>query len=295
MSIPAAYTTVVLIWATTPLAIKWSSAGLGYTGAAFGRMALGAMLAIALVGLLRIPMPWHAQARRSYAVASLGVFGAMSLVYWSSQFVPSGLISVLFGISPILSGLLAWWILEERALTPLRVLALACSIGGLALVFGGEAFSGINAHAIKGLLGLTLATLFFSLSAVLVKRFDTGIDPLAHTAGTLLFSLPGYALIWYFTDGALPQAVDDKAIAATLYLAMFGSVLGFVAYYYVLQRLPAATVQLIPLLTPIMALYLGSVLEGETISSMAIIGTGLILSSLGIYQLSGSGAARQRA
>lgn len=289
MSIPSAYITVVLIWATTPLAIKWSSVGLGYTGAALSRMVIGVLLAMLLLWVLRIPFPWHAQARRGYLLASLGVFGAMSSVYWSSQFVPSGLISVIFGISPILSGVLAYWLLDERALTPLRVLALLFAITGLAMVFGGEAFAigEIDVSAVKGLLGLSLATVLFSLSAVLVKRYDAGIDPLAHTAGTLLFSLPGYLLLWLFTDGSLPDDVDARSIYATLYLGVFGSVLGFVAYYYVLQRLTAATVALIPLLTPVLALMLGSYLEGEVLSDMALKGTGLILSSLAVYQLEG--------
>ncbi len=289
MSIPSAYVTVVLIWATTPLAIKWSSVGLGYSGAALSRMMLGALVATLLVYILRKPFPWHAAAQRGYALASVGVFGAMSLVYWSSQYVPSGLISVLFGVSPILSGVLAYWLLDERALTPLRVLALLCAVAGLAMVFGGEAFDlgEFNIEAMKGLLGLTTATVLFSLSAVLVKKFDTGIDPLVHTAGTLLYSLPGYALLWYFLDGELPVNVETQAIAATLYLGIFGSVVGFVAYYYVLQRLTAATVALIPLITPVLALMLGSVLEGEVLSDLALKGAGLIISSLAIYQLEG--------
>ncbi len=289
MSIPSAYITVVLIWATTPLAIKWSSAGLGYSGAAFGRMAIGASIAVLLVLLLRIPFPWHARAQRGYALASLGVFGAMSLVYWSSQFVPSGLISVLFGVSPILSGVMAYWLLDERALSPIRVIALLCAVGGLSMVFGGEAFAfgEINVAAVKGLMGLSGATILFSLSAVLVKRYDMGIDPLAHTAGTLLYALPGYALLWYFLDGQLPEVLESRAIMATLYLGVFGSVVGFVAYYYVLQRLTAATVALIPLLTPVLALMLGSALEGEVLSDMALKGAGLILTSLAVYQIEG--------
>lgn len=285
MSIPAAYGTVVLIWATTPLAIKWSSAGLGVAGAAAGRMLLGAMLATALVLLLRVEFPWHARAQRGYALASIGVFGAMSLVYWSSQFVASGLISVLFGLAPIVSGVLAWWILGERDLSPLRVLALLGAITGLGLVFSGE--MNVDITALPGLLALLGATFLFSLSAVLVKRYNSGVDPRAHTAGTLLYSLPGYALLWFLLDTGQPLALDARSIGATLYLALFGSVVGFVAYFYVLQRLPAATTALIPLITPVMALYLGNALESEQLSSKALYGTGLILASLGVYQSAG--------
>lgn len=285
MAIPAAYGTVVLIWATTPLAIKWSSAGLGVTGAAAGRMLLGAILATALVALLRIEFPWHKRAQRGYALASIGVFGAMSLVYWSSQFVPSGLISVLFGMAPIVSGMLGWWILNERDLSPLRLLALLGAIAGLALVFNGEL--NVDITALPGLLALAAATFLFSLSAVLVKRYDSGVDPVAHTAGTLLYSLPGYALLWWFTDAGQAMTLDVKSLSATLYLAVFGSVIGFVAYFYVLQRLSAATVALIPLITPVLALMLGSALEDEQLSTTAMLGTGLIIASLAIYQSAG--------
>lgn len=285
MAIPAAYATVVLIWATTPLAIKWSSTGLGVAGAAAGRMLLGAVLASALVALLRVEFPWDARAQRGYALASIGVFGAMSLVYWSSQYIASGLISVLFGLAPILSGLLGWWILRERDLSPLRVLALLGAIAGLALVFSGEL--NVDIAALPGLLALVAATFLFSLSAVLVKRYDSGVDPLAHTAGTLIYSLPGYALLWYLLDAGQPITLDLRSVWATLYLALFGSVIGFVAYFYVLQRLSAATVALIPLMTPVLALYLGSVLEGEQLSAAALYGTVLILVSLGLYQSAG--------
>lgn len=290
MAIPAAYGTVVLIWATTPLAIKWSSAGIGVAGAAAGRMLLGAMLATALVLLLRVEFPWHKRAQRSYALASVGVFGAMSLVYWSSQYVPSGLISVMFGLAPILSGLLAYWILNERDLTPLRILALIGAISGLAMVFSGEL--SVDASALPGLISLVGATFLFSLSAVLVKRYDCGVDPLAHTAGTLLYSLPGYILLWFVLDSGQPLTLDTRGVLATLYLALFGSVIGFVAYYYVLQRLTAATVQLIPLITPVLALILGSVLEGERLSVTALGGAGLILASLAVYQAAGFWARR---
>ncbi|MDX1498239.1 MAG: DMT family transporter [Salinisphaeraceae bacterium] len=285
MAIPAAYGTVVLIWATTPLAIKWSSVGIGVAGAAAGRMLLGAMLATALVLLLRVDFPWHKRAQRSYLVASLGVFGAMSLVYWSSQYVASGLISVMFGMAPILSGLLAYWILNERDLSPLRILALLGAISGLAMVFSGELT--VDASALPGLISLVGATFLFSLSAVLVKRFDCGVDPLAHTAGTLLYSLPGYILLWFVMESGQALVFDTRGVVATIYLALFGSVIGFVAYYYVLQRLTTATVQLIPLITPVLALMLGAALEDEQLSRTALFGTGLILTSLAIYQSAG--------
>ena len=53
MSVPAAYLAVILIWSTTPLAVKWSSEGPGFLFGALGRMALAAVLCVTLVTVLR--------------------------------------------------------------------------------------------------------------------------------------------------------------------------------------------------------------------------------------------------
>ena len=116
VSIPMAYIGVIIIWSTTPLAIQWSGDGVGYLFGITSRMILGMLVGLMVAGLFSIPLPWHAEARRTYLAAGLGVFFAMTSVYWSSQFIPSGWISVLFGLAPIVTGLLATFLLAERAL-----------------------------------------------------------------------------------------------------------------------------------------------------------------------------------
>ena len=77
MSTLAAYCGVVIIWSTTPLAIKWSGEGPGYLFGVTGRMIIGAALCVALLALLRVEFPWHKRARRTYLAASLAFYGAM--------------------------------------------------------------------------------------------------------------------------------------------------------------------------------------------------------------------------
>lgn len=107
MSVPAAYLGVVLIWSTTPLAIKWSSEGTGFLFGVASRMLLGMLICLALIVLLNRRMRWCHGARLTYLVAGIGLWGAMTSVYWSAQFIPSGLISVLFGLNPVVTGLMA--------------------------------------------------------------------------------------------------------------------------------------------------------------------------------------------
>ena len=118
MSVPAAYLGVILIWSTTPLAIQWSAVGGEFLFALTGRMVIGVILCALIVSVSRRPLAWNAAARRTYLAAGLGIYGAMVATYWSSQFVPSGLIALMFGLMPLFSGILAYFILNERAFTP---------------------------------------------------------------------------------------------------------------------------------------------------------------------------------
>ena len=103
MSVPVAYLGIVLIWSTTPLAIQWSAQEAGYSFAVLARMAIGLTVAGLIVVAWRIGLPLHARARRAYLLGGLVLFGAMSLTYWGARFIHSGLISVLFGLSPLLT------------------------------------------------------------------------------------------------------------------------------------------------------------------------------------------------
>jgi drug/metabolite transporter (DMT)-like permease len=281
VSVPAAFLGVVLIWATTPLAIKWSSEGTGFLFGVAARMVLGVFVCGVLVALLGRRLPWHRAAIRTYLAAGLGLWAAMSSVYWAAQFVPSGLISVVFGLTPVVTALMAALWLREPALTPPRLAGMALSLLGLWVVFGqgmtlGESWA-------LGLGGLLLSVLVHSASAVWVKRIDAGLHPIETTTGGLLVAVPLFVLDWVLLDGQVPMALPPRTAWSILYLAVFGSALGFILYYYLLRRVQASRVALITLLTPVLALMLGQALNGETVSSRTALGSGAILAGLALF------------
>ncbi len=283
MSVPAAYLGIILIWATTPLAIQWSSQGVGFAFAVLLRMLIGVLVAALLVALWRIRLPLHARARRAYLVGGLGLFGAMALTYWGARYVHSGLISVLFGLSPLMAGVLAAVFLGERALTPLKVVGMLFGALGLGVIFmHGGSFGGD--HMVAGLLAQLLAVFVYSGSLVWLKQIGDDSPPLATTVGTLLVSLPFFGLLWWFADGHLPAMVPPRSGAAIVYLGIFGSVIGFALYYYVIKHLEASKVALITLITPVIALLLGHFLNGEAVGWRLWAGTALILLGLGVHQ-----------
>lgn len=282
MSLPAAFLSVILIWSTTPLAIKWSTLGTGPSFAVFSRMALGVVLSLVLLGLLRIRLPLHRAARQTYLVGGLSLFLAMSLTYWSAQYVGSGLISVLFGLSPLVTGVAAAYWLEEQALTPSKLAGMLLGLVGLALVF--HEGLGLGSQALAGIAALLGAVTAQSLGLVWIKRIGDMSSPVALNLGGLLVALPLFFLAWLWGDGQWPTALPERAGAAILYLACFGSVLGFVAYYYMIRHMAAGSVALVTLITPVLALLLGHALDGEAISGLVWLGTGCILAGLSLHQ-----------
>ena len=279
MSTPAAFISVILIWSTTPLAIKWSTLGAGFSFAVLARMTISVLLCSGLMMALRIRFPLHAQARHSYLVSGLSMFGAMSLTYWSAQSINSGMISVLFGLSPMITSLGAVLWLKEEVLTVNKVIGMMLGFAGLVLVFyGGYA---LGAGAALGLVALLGAVIMQSLGLVWIKRIGDHSPPLATTLGSLLVALPLFFTVWWVADGHWPIALPVRAEAAIMYLGLFGSVLGFALYYYLIKHLETGRVALITLITPVLALLLGHGLNNETVQLHVWLGTALIM--LGLY------------
>jgi drug/metabolite transporter (DMT)-like permease len=288
MSLPAAFVSVILIWSTTPLAIKWSELGAGFSFAVFSRMALGALLCLALLAAFRVRFPLHRRARQAYLAGGLSMFGAMALTYWSAQYVSSGMISVLFGLSPLITSLGAMLWLKEEALTPSKFAGMMFGLLGLLLVFGG----GMGEGSLSGLVALLLGVVAQSLGLVWLKRIGYDGPPLAMTLGTLTVSLPLFFAAWWLFDGHVPEALPGRTLAATAYLAVFGSVLGFALYYYLIKHMEAGRIALITLITPVLALLLGHGLNGEEVLPQVWLGTASIVLGLCLHRWGGQWIAR---
>ena len=110
------------------------------------------------------------------------------------------------------------------------------------------------------------------------------LHPLVQTTGALVLAAPIYVVLWWIFSGPMPSAISITSISATLYLSVFGSVLGFVGYFYLLNNLSAASVALVTLITPVLALFLGASLAGEVLSARIFYGSSLIMLALVLYQ-----------
>ncbi len=279
-----AYVCVVLIWSTTPLAIKFSNHSLTPMASISLRIVFAVAVACMMFVLLRRRIPMRVENWPIYAAAAIGLFPNMPLVYTASEYIPSGLIAIMFGVTPFVNGLLAIPMLGEPKLSSSRWFSLLLALLGLWVVFSDQLTLGENGPLGIGLMIISVCV--FCFSSLLVKRLSAvhEVEAVEQAMGGMVFSIPGLLLCWWLLDGDLNLELSAQSFWALLYLSLIGSLLGFVAYFKILKSFNIATVSLIPLLTPVIAVILGSYLAGETVSVNTLIGGACILLALGFYQ-----------
>lgn len=280
MPVVIAYLTVIFIWSTTPLGIQWSGAEVGYEFGVALRMLIGLACLGLVIRFLHLPLPWDPKNLRVYLAGGIPLFLAMSTVYWSAQFIPSGWISVIFGLTPFFTSFFAVLILSERSFTPAKSLGMLLGLCGLIVVFSESLQLAENAW--MGVAGTCFASMVHSLSSVLLKKIGPTIHPVSVTTGSLLIATPLF--IANSLIQGMPDGIPAKALGAIIYLAVMGTAIGFPLYYYCLNKLHAERVALITLVTPITALLLGGWLNNEVIGIQIWAGTFLVLCGLSIYE-----------
>jgi len=282
MKVAIAFASVVIIWSTTPLAINWSSDGVSFIFGLTSRMFLGAIVCLIILWFRGNPLPLHKDARMIYVAAGTGIYGAMLCVYWSSQYISSGLIAVIFGLSPMVTAVLAHKWLGENSLTVGKVFAVILGIAGLIIIFvsnfsfGGEAYYGVIA--------MLAAVLIHSSSGIWVKLVDVKLSPLELTSGALLFVTPFFLITWFVLDGQIPTEITLKAFVGISYLGVIGSVIGFSLYYYILKNMAVSKVALTTLITPVLALLIGKQFNSEIVPITVWLGTFCIIMALVFHQ-----------
>ncbi|MGZ4960034.1 MAG: DMT family transporter [Methylomonas sp.] len=290
MRVKLAYLGVVLVWTTTPLAIKWSNDGLSYVLAVTVRMSIGLACLLLLMLVTRQRLPIHKAALWTYLAAAVQLYLSMLITYWAARFIPSGWLSVIFGLSPFMTALMAAAVLKEQSLGWQKVSSYLIGVAGLLVMF--MSALEFSDQALMGIVGILLATFVQSFSAVWVKRIDARLPAVQQVTGGLLISLPLYLLSWYVLDqGQLPAEIPERTLYAVLYLGIIATTLGFGLYYYVLTHMSATNVSMINLMTPVLSLLLGYSVNQEPLTIKIAIGTGLIMTALLIH---GAADRRQR-
>ncbi|KRI61496.1 DMT family transporter [Acinetobacter pittii] len=274
------YALLVFIWATTPLAIVWSVSDLHLMWALLLRFFIALPLAVIILLILRTPFPTHRQAVHSYIAGSFSLIGSQIFTYAATQYLSSGMIALMFGLAPIMAGLIGRFAFGQQ-LYKLQWLGMAIAVCGLAII----CLSGANQHVHPfGIILMLISVFVYSFSIFWVKKVNAQIQPMAQATGSILvssiFASCFIPFIWQYAPTHLPEA---KSLFALIYTVLMASLVAMFCYFKLIQNIQATTLSLTTVITPMLAMIIGAALNHEQLSIMVFVGAFIILSGLFLY------------
>jgi len=275
------YALLVLIWAATPLAIVWSVAEVHPMWVLIIRYFGASLIALALLKIMRDPLPFDAVSMKSYLAGSLNLIGAQLFIYLAANYLTSGLMALIFGLSPLIAGLIGHVILKTHKLVWLQWLGMAVAVSGLTFVFADSAESNVNPW---GVVLMIISMISYISSIFWVKQINAPLKPMSQATGSLIVSALGsLALIPFIWQHFPTQMPSTNAIIGFVFTMILSSIVAMLCYFWLIRRLAASTVSLSNVMTPVIALVLGATLNNEHISSNAFIGIVIVMFGIVMY------------
>lgn len=117
-----------------------------------------------------------------------------------------------------------------------------------------------------------------------MKKVGAQIPAMTVTTGGLLVATTLFVVSWSLFDRTFPTSIPQHTAISIVYLALVGSVLGAILFYYALKHLDTGKIAMLTLITPVTALFIGNVANSEAIDANTVIGASLVLSGLVSYQ-----------
>ena len=270
------------IWGSTWLFIKLGLADLPPITFAGIRFVISCLILFPLVWLRRLPLP---KSRADWILlVGTGVLSFSlnyGLVFWAEQYITSGLAALLQAMLPAFGLILAHIHVPAERMTWVKIAGVVLGVCGVGVVFSNQlAISG--RLALAGCVAMVLSAFFAAYSNVLVKTRGNNLNPAVLAAFQMFFGLIPLLLYGITLEG---NPFDFRwtwiAVICLLYLAVVGSVVAFLLYYWLIQHMDVTKTMLISLVTPVVAVILGMLVLDEQLSWRTLVGGAMIIAGIG--------------
>ena len=283
----SAFAALYLIWGSTYLAIRFAIETIPPLLMAGTRFLLAGLVMWAIARWQGAPKESLANWRTALIIGACLLLGGNGGVTLSEQYISSGLASVIVATVPIYMALLAWWTGIAPRPAPIIWLGLAGGFAGVALLLAPNLrFSaGDGSKAGIGMLILLCSSFIWSAGSIYSRKAKSVAPPLL-LAGQQMIC--GGALL---TVGGLLTGehhrldighISPLSIGSFAYLVVIGALVGYTAYIFLLRHCEPAKVATYAYVNPIVAVILGAVFAGETLSGRAILAATLIIGSVAL-------------
>ncbi len=275
------FLSIYLIWGSTYLAIRYAVETIPplYT-AGLRHLIAGTILLIwCLAKRLR---PTWAQVRASIIIGAFFFLIGHGTLHWAEQKVPSGLASLLIASEPIWVFLLSSIAVRQWRLNAALLAGILLGFGGVGLLMGRSALNS-GPGVFVGSLAIVLGALSWSVGIVYSRRSHLSGHPLLLSAlsllaGSLQLLLVGTAVGEY--RGFSFASVSLRSWLALGYLILFGSVVAFTAYNWLLEHYSPTLVATHTYVNPIVAVLFGWFFADEAVTLNVLLSAALVIGAV---------------
>ncbi len=271
------------IWGTTWIFIKIGLEDLPPISFAVARFVLAVAILFVIIRIRKIPLPRTAKEWRLIALTGVLQFSVnYSMVFWSEQYITSGLAAVLQAMITVFGLILAWVFLPNERVTKLKVFAVLLGIIGVGVIFYDQ-LKVQSFMAFLGCVGVVIGSYAAAQASILIKAKGGSFHPGGLVFGQMICGLPAIIIYSLIVEGdPLTFHWTWRALICVLYLTIFGTIAAFWLYYWLLSKIESTKAMMISLVTPLLAVIIGAVVLGETLPPQTGLGGFLIIASIGL-------------
>jgi drug/metabolite transporter (DMT)-like permease len=278
----AAFAAIYLIWGSTYLAIRYAVATIPPYLMAGTRFGVAGLILLAVSHMRGAAWPTGRQWGVAFVSGTLLLAGGIGSVSWAEQRVPSGLAALVAGAVPLVTVVVDW--LRPGGSRPdgFTMLGLLAGFAGVVLLINPGANDAARiVPAGAGI--LVVAVVSWACGTVFSRHVHGAPSPLMGAGASMLMgslSLFGLATLLGETAHVDLGAVSLQSLAALSYLVVFGSVLAFTAYFWLIKNTTPAKAMTYAYVNPVLALLLGWAVEGEPVTARVVLAASVILAGV---------------
>jgi drug/metabolite transporter (DMT)-like permease len=270
---------VSFFWGTTWLASKEGVKHMPALQLAGIRQLIGGLLYVAFFLYKKVPWPKGKQWKTIVILSILNFVLSNGLSTWGVKFISSGLGAIIGALVPLWVVIICFF--RGEKLARLAFFGLVISFGGVCVIFYNHLRDFLIPDFRFGIIVSIIATITWAFGTLYTKKKAASFNPYFSVGLQMLIS----SCITLAVVGATGTGVNISSIPANSwwsigYLVIIGSVLTFIAFIYMLQRLPPEINSIYAYINPIIAVLLGAIIYGEPLTTAIAAGGSITLCGL---------------